>query len=280
LCDIALAPHESTAWKLFGNNRGDVAYRRDEPEGTWLNYAVSVIQEADDSDVRIEAVRLAYAAAGEDEQLLSALSRVKSLKESVIAMLTIGEDHPLARGSLGEVILGTLRSLHLDDSNDMQSGLGESEISSLLSELLEVQDRRLRRHAAECFGHIAPLLFCREVSRVHRMHDRMTGEAFIEDCLTGLANADATLGEVYYGSMCPGMMEWLRTEATALQSEHDEVCPVLTPIIAVFPHSATKFLRGLIADLTPPVTSHGTEDIVRHVPSPLNLRLPFVDSED
>jgi hypothetical protein len=276
LCEIILNGHMPSSTRLFSNNRGDAGIRRDEPDARWLRYAVSLIEASADVDVRVAAVRLAtIAAEPEGDLLLDALTRSKSLKEAVIAILTIGDEHPLAVGSLGEVVLEAFRSLHLNSLEDMHSGLGHSEISSVLSDLLSTTNRDMRRYAADSLGDIAPLVFFQEAAALIKTIKGAQLAECIDDFLGGVKNAEATLGERYHGSLCSGVLEWIEGNEEAKRAEFEEVHPVIAPIIATFPESATGFLRGLIEDLRP-LNSESTD---RVVPSPNNRLFPFMDSD-
>jgi Type I restriction enzyme R protein N terminus (HSDR_N) len=227
----------------------DIANRQqDRGQTPWLDYAVRQAKEGTDSLVRIEAGRL-VASLADHTDIEVALSEISLLEDFIIGMLSANEDYPLERADVGGEILSALEKLHMH-SADPEEEFGGSEITGVLERLMTHPSRVIREGAASCLGYVAPGVFLQKLSKEVISSTLTPSSSRLEEYVHGVELAVGQLSERYYGSMCPGALNFLRDEPEQLLAEYEQWSQVLEPVIAVFQSGKTvKRLIELLDDL-------------------------------
>lgn len=140
--------NDAAVRRILVSSLCDIAARSPEQPRDWVEFATDLATSDKDSLVRIEAAKLVALLAEDAEVLAAILEDRASLKDFLVAILSVGEEYPLQAESAGEVILGAVRDLHWDSA---ESTSDESEITDILKELLAHESRVVREGAATCF---------------------------------------------------------------------------------------------------------------------------------
>lgn len=222
----------------------DIANRhQDRGQTPWLDYAVRQAKEGTDSLVRIEAGRLVASLIVDSEEVEAALAEISSLEDFIIGLLSANEEYPLERADVGGEILSAVENLHMHSADPHEEFAG-SEITGVLEQLMTHPSRAIREGAASCLGYAAPGVFLQKLAE-EVISDTLTpSSSRLEEYVHGVELADGQLSERYYGSMCPGALNFLRDEPEQLLAEYEQWSQVLEPVIAVF--QSGKTVKGLI----------------------------------
>jgi hypothetical protein len=269
---------------LFLSGLCDLVTFGESIDDSLLEYAASFIHQTQPPSLMLEAIRLTSLATEDAESLADGLAKAGSLSDAVRAILTIGDEYPLAPDSPGEVVLDALKSLHWGDlSREVGvDDLEHSEVSAVLAECLRNATCKTSHYAAECLGHVAPLLFFQELLSLWYSRPSVDVHCRLEAVDGGIQNATSELQELYYGSMyCSGSgyIDYLvgSENPSALLEEYSRVSRVIAPIIEICPGSLTEGLSDLLKALRPcGEVDHDFND-TSFTPSPLNRLLPFMD---
>ena len=267
--------NDANVQRLFLSGLCDIVSRFGPPNDMWLKYAID-LSDTCEIEVAIEAVRLGALAADDRDELLGAFSDSTSLRDFTIAILSLGDDYPFAADSPGSVVLEAFQSLHYDSCPTEE--LEESEITGILGDLLCHESRTVRRRAAECFGFVDPLLFLRALPGAVTLNGNQDSTR-ATDLQYGIENATSQLFEGFYGSYCPGMLNYLKDEPEALLREYEKLNPILMPVLDMYPQSVTKGLADLLMDLEPEDSIEEHNDPPDRT-SPRNMTFPFLDDGD
>lgn len=255
----------------------DIASRYPEENRKWLEYAADQALHDNDNLVKIEAAKLVALLADEGDDLLSILEDGSSLKDFIAAILSVNEEYPFQEESAGRVILDAIRTIHWD-SCDQESD--ESEITDVLNDLMHHSSSVVREGAASCFGNAAPRAFLDVLADEIKVGTLHPQSARLADYESGIALADAALGEIYYGSMCPGWLESLREDTEALREEYEKMRDIIEPIISVYPLQTTvQGLIDILEDLCPQDYYSENDTSSRPSLDKYTLPLPFDETE-
>lgn len=196
----------------------------DKTNQDWIRDVIK--QGTNDSDllVRVETIKLIALFTKEYEDVASAID---FNEEFISKLLEIEEEYPLGESDVGHIVLDAFRHIHgmLDE---------DSEISLLLKTLLDHNSHLIRIAAAKSLGYITPGVFLCELSkriissRENILHMRL------EEYVGGVGLAVSQYEEIYYGSMCPGDLEWLLKDPEQLSEEYMRMYKICKPCIGLY----------------------------------------------
>jgi hypothetical protein len=113
----------------------------------------------------------------------------------------------------------------------------------------------IREGAAICLGNISAWKFFEVLAqKINRVGHQW--QAFpVSEYLSAIDDATEELEEIYYGGMCPGMLQWIfdeDAEPERLVNEYNRLTDVLVPLVHILPASAAKVaLLSLLDQLDP-----------------------------
>ncbi|MBD1890001.1 type I restriction enzyme HsdR N-terminal domain-containing protein [Coleofasciculus sp. FACHB-SPT9] len=178
--------------------------------------------------VRAETAKLITKLAYNEDWLASILADVQDLRNLVVDLLEVDEEYSLSLGNVGQIILDALRQLHWEASSDEGS-----EITDILSHLMQHYSSTVRIGAAKALGYIEPKLLFQTLT--YKIGLYKVGYEIAKDYIGGLDLALDSIGEIYYGSMCPGHLEYLLNSAPEEHiAEHEEMYKLCMPIIKFY----------------------------------------------
>lgn len=230
----------------------DISVRHSINEKEWLNYAIDQVSYNQDKLVKIEAVKLISLLTEDSEELMSVLPDNSSLKSFIEAILSVDEEYPLESKATGSVVLDALRSLHWD----LHEGDPEQSIvTRALIDLSSSESSLIRESAATCLGYVSPFALLELIFMKIQSGILMNSSEIIKEYNLGLENAHAQLNELYYGHMCPGILEGMREDEEtddSLKNEYEKMYTLLQPIVSIFPQTrAVLGLTDILEDLRP-----------------------------
>ncbi|MDA7979503.1 MAG: type I restriction enzyme HsdR N-terminal domain-containing protein [Pirellulales bacterium] len=231
-----------------------------------LQFSLDCSITADDPRVVVEAARLAIEMTEEDDSLTSAVEEYEQMDVWLSRALTIGK---LDKDAISAGLLEALKKHHWQ--YEQGAAVHESDISQVLIQCMTASSSATRAAASKCFGFIDPLLYFDSIGSIV--------EAGVDpaELLDGLEFAESELAERYYGSYCPGAMEYLKDCPESLKCEYLDVHEYLEKAIRHLPWEDTEFIRDLLEKLTPPDIDSCDEPF-KHDPN--NLLLPFMGDCD
>ncbi|WP_306602393.1 type I restriction enzyme HsdR N-terminal domain-containing protein [Azonexus sp.] len=208
-----------------------------------LKFALSVAMDDEDRVVRILAVKLVASIADDGDVLSSILGKERAVEDFLRAIFTGTATRPVDTDGIGQIVLDALRSLHWDSSSDDSD---HSDIADALVSLRYDNDPDVRTQASTCLGYLAPISF---LDALTQGAGAIT-EQEIDEHMEGLEQAQGTLSEMYYGSMCPGAMESILESEDIQAAEYDKMAPILTAAIEIFsPYTSVTTLENILEDL-------------------------------
>lgn len=241
-----------------------------------LKFALSVAMEDEDRVVRILAVKLVAAIADDGDELSCILGKERGVEDFLRAIFTGTATRPVDTDGVGQIVIDALRSLHWDSLPDDDSD--HSDIADALVTLLYDDDCEVRTQAATCLGYIAPISFLEAATKMAST----VSEQNIGEYMEGLEQAQGTLGEMYYGSMCPGAMNSILESEDVQAAEYDQMAPILKAAIALFwPHASVTTLQHILEDLGRGLADgndEDTDDPAKFAQDIYTLPLPFETS--
>jgi hypothetical protein len=260
--------------------------RHEATESDWIRDIIGHAIRDSESIVRVEAAKLLvilnqeYGDADEIAQMLN------SDREVIKGLLSIEEDYPLTRDTVGNIVLRVFEKAHGYDPRTETS-----EISAALIELLEHNSLTIRSGAAKALGYISPKLFLRLLAEKVRSGELTFREEGKNRVYAGGVDvAVDQLWEACYGYMCPGWLEGAELEER--QQEFEELFPIAVPVIGLYwPLECAQSLINMLEDLqskgyadTGNLVRQEWESVQEAVSFTLSLRyqlrLPFDDLDE
>lgn len=224
----------------------------------WLQLALSYIEGDSDNLVRIEAIRLCAIVAENADEITAAMGSTSSLKEFMQTALSVSEEYPLSTDGVGGIILEAFRTFHHE--SDTSADGTESDITDVLEELLDNESPSIREEAAICLGHISAEKFFKILAQKIKRTGNQWRSFHLGEFLAGIDRATSELEEIYYGSMCPGRLDWILGDdggAERVAEEYDRLTDIFLPIIYLLPACAAKVaLESLLDQLDPEGAPH------------------------
>jgi hypothetical protein len=216
---------------------------------SWLELALSYIENDSDNLVRIEAIKLCAIVAKDADEITTAMGASSSFKEFMQAALSVSEEYPLSTDGVGRVILDAFRSFHFESETSADGN--ESEITDVLEELLENDSSVIREGAAACLGYIsAEKLFEKLALKIRQLGNRWP-DFRLDEYRAGIDRATDELEELYRGGMCPGRFDWIfeeDAEPERLPNEYNKLAGLLLPLIYILPASPAKVVLLSLLD--------------------------------
>jgi hypothetical protein len=201
-------------------------------EREWVLRVIQVGTEDKDLFVRIEAAKLIVIYLDDPAKLTKFLFEESDLKEVILRLVEVAEEYPFEEGSISEVIMEALKSLHMD-LMDYEVEEGEySEVTGALIDLTNHSSADVRCGAIEALGYCSPVTFFNALSSV--ISNSVNTESHYSDWTGGIYPALSQLREIYHGSMCPGYLECLSDDPEQHTQEYEELKELLKPIIEFY----------------------------------------------
>jgi hypothetical protein len=228
---------------------------RAKPEAHPMEWVREVVQLAlvdTDWTVRLSGCQVLL----EDDQLDDSLAEWVAGDRDVIAGLVSPEDgYDLQFEDVGSDVLRALQRLHgyeLDEA----SGLTDT-----LFSLLNHPNRAVRLGAAQALGAVAPYTYlAHATSRIREC--RSAGTVFDpeNEYAAGLRPANAEIGEMLYGSMCPGLLDAIDDDPELHAHEFARLYEISALVIGRYsPDPDAVELAGHLAALRPLRTDLGKD---------------------
>lgn len=236
----------------------DLVARSHDTDSKWLEYAINHATSDPDNLVRIEAAKLTALIAKSEDDLVTVLPNDILLEDFILEILSINEEYPLEVRSVGQVVLDALRELHWQSSMEEFKG---SEITSILTKLMNHRSRIIREGAASCLGYIEPWIFFQVLAIKVKAGILNSNSKSIKEYATGVLHASKVLSHYYYGDMCPGQLEFLCEDPEELSYEYKKMCPVLEPVINLYSSKEiVQSLMNILEDLRPKAENEESEE--------------------
>ncbi|MCH2071137.1 type I restriction enzyme HsdR N-terminal domain-containing protein [Acinetobacter pittii] len=218
----------------------------------WLNYAIDQVFNNQSNLVKIEAVKLISLLTEDSEELMSVLPDDSSLKSFIEAILSVDGEYSLESKATGVVVLDALRSLHWE----LHEGDPEKSIvTKALMDLNLSESSIIRESAATCLGYVSPFALLELILLKIQSGILVNKIEMINEYNFGLENAHTQLHEMYYGHMCPGILEGMREDQEiddSLKNEYEKMYILMQPIVSIFPQTgAILGLMSILEDLRP-----------------------------
>jgi hypothetical protein len=217
-----------------------------------LNWINTVVHEGvNDPSLQVRAKTLALLEVLIDER--EYVNIIDYDEEFISKLIEIGKED-LIESSLQNIFY----RLHLEAGGTDHD---DSRISGILEKLLDYTSHFVRLAAAELLGNIAPDIFLNELNRRIKLSNGNMPQIMINEYASGVDSVVNQYDEKYYGSMCPGYLEYLKEDAEALGTEalYEEylrMYKLCSPIIAFYPtKDFSRRLRGLLEALKPALAS-------------------------
>lgn len=225
-----------------------IASRCPGENGNWLKFGIHQAINDKDNLAKIEAAKLVALLAEDEDDVISILDAEVSLVDFVTALLSVNHEFQFQTEFVGQIIIHAIGKIH-EESFD--SEYGHSKITGVLENVMLNDPRSsVREGAAACFGNAAPHCFLSTLSETIRT-SKYAHQDILADYKRGISFATSTLGEIYYGSICPGCLQGLREDPELLLKEHENMLSILAPIISVYPVATVQGLIHLLEDLKP-----------------------------
>lgn len=240
--------------RLFLASLCELAPTYSDQDNELLKFSIHVAMNDADRVVRILAVKLVASIANDNDDLSAVLGKEAGIEDFLHAIFTGTATRPVDKYGIGQIVLDAIRSLHWDSSFDDS---GRSDVSDALRALLYDDDCDVRTQASTCLGYIAPTLL---LDAVIEVRSTIT-EPGIQEFLKGLDLAQDTLSEMYYGSMCPGVMEAILETEEGQAYEYDRMAPILEAAIRIFlPYTSVTTLENILEDLGRSLSRGGDQE--------------------
>jgi len=222
-------------------------------EGDWIPKCMQAGLRDEENRVKIEAVKLLCLVSDQFEYEELA-QHISGDPELISGLLNIDEEYPLVTGSVGELVLQALRSVHWHQAPEG----GQSEITDVLRGLIRpTSSSSLISSAATALGFVAPeeLLSCvcssccinpKQGTFWNWQEDSIEKDVF----LGGIRTAGDALREYYYGSMCPGYINVLEDDPDMQAQEWERMSQLCTPVIRMFGPQECKSLLDILSALS------------------------------
>lgn len=166
--------------------------------------------------------------------------------EALIVNLLSSEDHTFLSEGASEIVLEALSELHIDLSSPEDG----TEVPEILTNLMDHPEADIRYGAAEALAYLEPEDFLGILSSQITLGklDVETGEEYFP----AIEQALRSLHEGYFGTYCPGKIDYLREYPDEHAEDYENMCGLFTPIIDFYKtHKCEGLLRKFLEKIAP-----------------------------
>lgn len=246
----------SSVKRLILSSTREYIGRRNQDEDWATKVADKGVYDADFL-VKAEAVKLIVLLTEDSDRLASVISEDIQFVEE---LLSIEEEYPLGKDSVGHVVLQAFYNFHLNTCNPYDDS--DSPIFGTLTQLLNHHSSIIRQAASKALSYITPDLYLDILVQILQLNLNFTLDREVKNFYAGsIELAVAQLHERYYfGSIvgCPTFLESLFDDykdghKEPLYNEYEKMREICLPVIALFwPESCAQELSSLLEALEPP----------------------------